>query len=34
MTTPLSQAWTVTLSGSLSYPLIVNGAVYVTAASR
>jgi outer membrane protein assembly factor BamB len=28
---PLSQAWSVTLPGAVSYPLIVNGVVYVTA---
>lgn len=28
---PLSHAWTQTLSGAISYPLIVNGVVYVTA---
>jgi outer membrane protein assembly factor BamB len=32
ITTPLSQAWSVNLGGALSYPLIVNGVVYVTAA--
>ncbi|HTX31453.1 MAG TPA: PQQ-binding-like beta-propeller repeat protein [Solirubrobacteraceae bacterium] len=32
ITTPLSQAWSVNLGGSISYPLIVNGIVYVTAA--
>lgn len=32
ITTPLSQEWSVSLSGSISYPLIVNGVVYVTAA--
>ncbi len=33
LTTPLTQAWTITLSGetAISYPLIVNGVVYVTA---
>jgi hypothetical protein len=31
ITAPLSQAWSVSLSGSISYPLIVNGVVYVTA---
>jgi outer membrane protein assembly factor BamB len=31
ITTPLTQAWSVTLPGSISYPLIVNGVVYVTA---
>ena len=31
LTTPLSQAWSITLSGAVSYPLIVNGVVYVTA---
>jgi len=31
ITAPLSQAWSVALSGSISYPLIVNGVVYVTA---
>lgn len=28
---PLTQAWSVALSGSISYPLIVSGVVYVTA---
>lgn len=32
ITTPLSQAWSVNLGGAISYPLIVNGVVYVTAA--
>lgn len=31
ITTPLSQPWSITLPGSISYPLIVNGVVYVTA---
>ena len=31
VTTPLSEAWSDTLSGDISYPLIVNGVVYVTA---
>jgi len=33
ITAPLSLAWSVTLQGSISYPLIVNGVVYVTAGS-
>ncbi len=32
ITTPLAQAWSVSLGGAISYPLIVNGVVYVTAA--
>jgi outer membrane protein assembly factor BamB len=31
ITTPLSQAWSTNLGGAISYPLIVNGIVYVTA---
>ena len=31
ITAPLSQAWSVDLSSPVSYPLIVNGTVYVTA---
>jgi len=31
LTAPLSQAWSTTLPGPISYPLIVNGVVYVTA---
>ncbi len=31
ITAPLSQAWSISLPGSISYPLIVNGVVYVTA---
>jgi outer membrane protein assembly factor BamB len=31
LATPLTQAWSVTLPGPVSYPLIVNGTVYVTA---
>ncbi|HVC85701.1 MAG TPA: hypothetical protein VNC12_10670, partial [Solirubrobacteraceae bacterium] len=31
ITAPLSLAWSVALQGSISYPLIVNGVVYVTA---
>lgn len=34
ITTPLSQAWSVTLPGSVSYPLIVNGVIYVTASNQ
>lgn len=34
LATPLAQAWAVTLPGATSYPLIVNGRVYVTAADR
>jgi outer membrane protein assembly factor BamB len=33
ITTPLSQAWSVDLGGAISYPLVVNGVVYVTVAS-
>jgi len=33
ITAPLSQAWSINLQGSISYPLIVNGIVYVTAGS-
>jgi outer membrane protein assembly factor BamB len=33
ITAPLSQAWSINLPGSISYPLIVNGVVYVTAGS-
>ena len=33
ITAPLSQAWSIHLQGSISYPLIVNGVVYVTAGS-
>jgi outer membrane protein assembly factor BamB len=33
LTTPLSQAWSVTFPNKVSYPLIVNGVVYVTVAS-
>jgi outer membrane protein assembly factor BamB len=33
ITAPLSLAWSVELQGSISYPLIVNGVVYVTAGS-
>ena len=31
ITAPLTQAWSISLPGSISYPLIVNGVVYVTA---
>jgi outer membrane protein assembly factor BamB len=31
ITAPLSQAWSIDLGGSISYPLVVNGVVYVTA---
>ena len=31
LATPLTAVWSVTLSGAVSYPLIVNGTVYVTA---
>jgi len=31
---PLAQAWSVTLPGAVSYPLIVNGMVFVTAADK
>ncbi|HEY1778627.1 MAG TPA: PQQ-binding-like beta-propeller repeat protein [Solirubrobacteraceae bacterium] len=31
ITAPLSQAWSDTLPGAVSYPLVVNGVVYVTA---
>ena len=31
LATPLTKAWSVTLPGPVSYPLIVNGTVYVTA---
>jgi outer membrane protein assembly factor BamB len=31
ITTPLTQAWSVTLGGNISYPLVVNGVIYVTA---
>ncbi len=31
LATPLAKAWSVTLPGPVSYPLIVNGTVYVTA---
>ena len=31
---PLAQAWSVTLPGAASYPLIVNGRVYVTTTER
>ena len=33
LATPLTQAWSTTLPGAISYPLIVNGMVYVTAAN-
>lgn len=33
LTAPLAQAWAVTLDGATSYPLIVNGVVYVTTAN-
>ncbi len=32
--TPLTQAWSVPLPGASSYPLVVNGAVFVTAADK
>lgn len=34
LATPLAQAWSVTLPGAISYPLIVNGMVFVTAADK
>src|SRR5262249_20279773 len=34
LSAPLSQAWSVTLPGAVSYPLIVNGMVFVTAADQ
>jgi outer membrane protein assembly factor BamB len=33
ITTPLSQAWSDTLSGNVSYPLVVNGVIYVATAN-
>ncbi len=33
ITAPLSQVWSISLPGAISYPLIVNGVVYVTAAT-
>ena len=34
LSTPLAEAWSVTLAGAISYPLIVNGRVYVTTAGK
>ncbi len=34
LSTPLAEAWSITLPGAISYPLIVNGRVYVTTAGR
>lgn len=33
ITTPLSKVWSDSITGSISYPLIVNGVVYVTVGS-
>ena len=34
LATPLAQAWSVTLPGAISYPVIANGEVFVTAADK
>jgi outer membrane protein assembly factor BamB len=34
LATPLAQQWSVTLPGAISYPVIVNGVVYVTASDK